>query len=78
MAGESFRPLKMAMIGTGYVGLTIGMPLAYLRDYVVGRVVARLIGNQPTCASFLPGIHGYEGHPWPSRKLGPKVWEGIN
>ena len=78
MAGESFRPLRVAMIGRGYVGLTIGVPLAYLRHHVVGSVVARLIGNQPTCASFLPGIHGYEGHPWLSRKPGPKVWEGTN
>ena len=70
MAGESFRPLRVAMIGTGYVGLTTGAALAYLRHHVVGRMVARLTGNQATCASFLPGMHGYDSHPRLPMSLG--------
>jgi len=30
MASESFQPLKVAVIGTGYVGLTTGVALAYV------------------------------------------------
>ncbi|MGY4706912.1 UDP-glucose dehydrogenase family protein [Candidatus Bipolaricaulota sp. J31] len=36
MAGEGFRPLKVAVIGTGYVGLTTGVALAYLGHDVIG------------------------------------------
>jgi len=30
MASESFQPLKVAVIGTGYVGLTTGVALAHV------------------------------------------------
>ena len=30
MEGERFRPLRVAIIGTGYVGLTTGVCLAYI------------------------------------------------
>lgn len=36
MARESFQPLKVAVIGTGYVGLTTGVALAYVGHQVVG------------------------------------------
>ncbi len=36
MTGERFRPLKVATIGTGYVGLTTGVALAYLGHHVTG------------------------------------------
>ncbi|MGC9019570.1 MAG: UDP-glucose dehydrogenase family protein [Candidatus Bipolaricaulaceae bacterium] len=36
MPRESFRPLRVAVIGTGYVGLTTGVALAYLGHQVVG------------------------------------------
>jgi len=36
MTTESFRPLKVAVIGTGYVGLTTGVALAYVGHEVVG------------------------------------------
>ena len=36
MASESFQPLKVAVIGTGYVGLTTGVALAYVGHQVVG------------------------------------------
>lgn len=36
MASESFQPLKVAVIGTGYVGLTTGVALAYVGHHVVG------------------------------------------
>lgn len=36
MTTESFQPLKVAVIGTGYVGLTTGVALAYVGHEVVG------------------------------------------
>ena len=36
MTDESFRSLRVAIIGTGYVGLTTGVALAYLGHHVVG------------------------------------------
>lgn len=34
MVGERFRPLRVAVIGAGYVGLTTGVALAYLGHHV--------------------------------------------
>ena len=33
---DGFQPLKVAMIGTGYVGLSTATALAYLGHHVVG------------------------------------------
>jgi len=78
MAGECFRLLRVAVIGTGYVGLTTDVAMAYSRHHVVGRMMARLTGNQAACASVLLWIHGYDSHPRLPPGLGLKVWEGAH